>query len=656
MKTRDARRLSSSLFWKGVIRNDFVEAVLRENQLRFNQPKGKYEVYFVTGNRKIARRHRCVFRLARIVYSIKMFSISKDQGTVLQGNERATILQENLKFPLIPIPDVCPPSTRLKKPKAHPLVQKALDHGREFIPQHIVEGMNEYQHSSYLNVESKLASQVKLGSLPARETDLDLEFIQFVRHCIAQPRNNKGPLTKDLDFSVQNQKKVSCGSTNSGYVPVSRDKQRQRDKRTMQDAAIMVNEHDKLQQGPLSCLPHKMFLKSEVLKKGKTCRVIQISSQCNYIIDSLVTTSHTQLMLGDAIGAGVSTHGFKRLVYNWFLVYQKETGKGWDEFCAYLSNVHESDKTGWEATTNEADGRPWVFSELAIFKNMSRSDMKLFTRSLADYVNPLIGLGNIGFFAFWRVASGTERTSRGNTKRHGAMNLAVCDLIEAALYGCKTCWFCSKVTVNCKFSRLIIMLKRLAMKLGDDYAAPSEEPEQDAEFDRLIDLLFGTITKTVIKPAFLKPQGWNDEGGFEFLRKSFYVDEDGDVQVYRQSKRVLAKLYLGQARSDPDIFHQALLSARYEAGNHPSLQRVLEEIGSKINSQGAFPQLKTEVGKLKQKSPQVADIPSNELLTFDDLVNMGKQTAHSVFLARMDQQLWRRYRMSYEQYLDSIRE
>lgn len=651
MRLGQARRFSEFLYRKGRSEIDFVTFVLSYFKVKFVQSGRYYICSFKSGWGWQIRRHRCAFKLCLLVY--RAMSKTTDQGTriVLGDCVIPDAARQKLKFKIVRTPYDVQPNRRLQKPKPEPEVQHAINQVRESLPEELLFKIDEYQHASCVSDPvQRVEGEIKLGLKPPKEGNYRLEFMQFVTHVLNAPRKNGKLIKAEVDLSVERQFEVPASSSNAGYVPTV--KTANIDKRTGKNAAIAINERDRRLGGIPPCIPHKTFYKDEVLKKGKNPRAIQIQSQPDYILDSLADRGFTSMMLGHALGAKTLDGGFKQLFITWFLQYRTATGAGWDSFIEFLKSegAHESDKTGWESSTNKDDCMAFVTAYLATL-NIQHQDRSIFARALAGYINPLICLGKHGFFASFRVPSGTQRTSYGNTRRHSAMNVMVVDIIDCVNNGpldC-TCPYCTIIEYDTSviFNNLNIKLKRLAMILGDDYLSVSCGKEQDAKFDSIMDRLCGTETRTVTVPFFKEPKGFDDEGSCEFLRKSFYVDHQNNIRTYRKSARVLAKLFYGRPTTNKALWSQSVLSARYEAGCHPALQNVLLQLQNVKNDYECDEKL---IDRKKRGTPQVSDVPDPLLFYWKDAANREGGFLDPLVRAIMDNHLYRKYGMSLDEY------
>lgn len=549
---------------------------------------------------------------------------------------------EDVQFPIIQLNNNCPPNFRQRLIKPHDGVEKSMK-VLEQIPTSLQEQVDGYVHSSEVR-ETKLVygGVNKLGLKPPKETDYALEFLQFARYAIDAPKDDEGNiLTHDADLSIANQLRQGGTDSSAGYVPTKRNGLINfSSKRHNLYAAAAVNEHDKRMTGALPAIPHQVFAKGEVIKKNKAVRTIQIQGQSNYLIDKLTSCPTNRLTTGIAIGIKTIQGGYLRLFLNLFFQFVLLGMGEWSEFTEWLKNcgAHESDKTSWESSTNEQDGMPYLLNEVMKLDKISYFDKKLYARCLADYANPLISFGKKGYFAKWRIASGTFRTSDGNSNRHRGNNLMVCDLISMRTRINCGCHYCS--IADFTVSEDILKFKRLAFIMGDDYLSPS--CGKDKEFDELMDRLCGTTTKTELKSFF------DPSNSAEFLRRRFSLTPEGQIMTYRDAGRMLAKLTMGKARSNLDYFSQALLSARYEAGDNDYLQDLLEEASSELEHATRQGKGEKVLESYKSATPQVSDIPLHTTFQKNDVYNNESFFAGPYQKSMIDRQFYERCKTGYE--------
>ncbi len=557
-------------------------------------------------------------------------------------------LADQVCFPIIHLPGDCRPKLNLKKPVTDPNVSPALEAILESVTQKERDDIEKFHHSALENdpVLSS-AGSIKLGTKSPMKTNRRLAFMQFVRRAIDAPEEQGKILRHTLDLSADMQLEVDGNSASAGFVPTKRSKIQigLGTKRHNKWASVAVNEHDR-HMNVLPAIPHQQFKKSEVIKKGKDTRTIQIQGQSNYIIDKLSTGPPNRPATGIAVGLKSTQGGYQKLAVNWYLQYIKDRpGASWNDFLDFLEKqgFAELDKKGWEASTQEQDGLPYIMDEISKVEGYTNNtDKKLHARALADYCNPLISLGTWGFFASWRVASGTYRTSQGNSERHRMMVIMVCDLIEMAKRGCQSCFYCNNLKVEYDFDPLILKMRRVAAILGDDFLAPAFSNDEEEYFGETMDRLCGTTTTGGVEPAF-------GEDGAEFLRRRMVRTEEGSIITQRETVRVLAKIVHGQAKTNAMIFNQALLSARYEAGANKRLQDILLAAHKAvILPEGDTPTENMLFQSYQKSTPQVADMPVCTGFSGNDVCNMEKLFTKNYVEQFIDNQFYSEYRTGLE--------
>jgi len=354
-----------------------------------------------------------------------------------------------------------------------------------------------------------------------------------------------------------------------------------------------------------------------VLKRGKAVRGIQNEGLPNYIIHSIANPTIRSYDSGIAVGMGKRGEGLQLPFFYWYAIYSRYMGANWLGFIEFLKSqgAHESDKTAWEASTNITDGLPDVFIEGNLKDFVTPGCRKLYVRAMADYVNPFIYIDRCGFWAPWRVASGTQRTGSMNSKRHRLMVDYVVWFVKQhqgrlGLPDCD-CFVCEqfKGRVGYPISPLLQALRLMAFIMGDDYISVSWGVKEDELFDDIMDFVFGTETKTVAANFF-------DDA--EFLRMKFCLLNDM-VLPYREPVRVIAKMLYGEHRCKPVRFAAAIYSRLYDIGPNKKLD---------LHLRGLLSMLKVEAADLKEacsvyggKIAQMQDVFPFFNFTNEDVVN-----------------------------------
>lgn len=634
MRKRDARRLSNFQFDRNYISCDIYKFVIDRFDIKFDQNSRKYFIRAYYQGNLISRRHSCCFRLVQVIFKLFQESITHFQGqSVVMAPEKNQDLLQHVQGRLATgfVIQGCRnygTISKLMPVKRSGLVAEKVENAlNEYFPHLTDKIKNEYIHSSRV-VDNELISPAfcKLASQPIKP--LNRKVCKDMIALTVAKRVMDGKFKKnEVSFSAINMSKCDISdSSASGIIPV-RPVQGVSTlcagkKRDMKSAAIAVNLHDRLSSKTPGAIPVKVFLKSEVLKKGKAVRGILNESLCNYIILKLADPdSEVDIQSGNAIGMGSQANGFIQIFFRWFICWKKYTGGTWPQFLDFLDTqgAHESDKVGWEASTNITDGLPWLVDRLWATKVKCDGDRRLYVRALSDYVNPFIYLDRCGFYAPYRVPSGTFYTSKGNTARHQSMNHWVCSFIKRhgnrlGSPDCE-CFVCGSVEgVGIEVSPLLVSLRKLAFLLGDDFIAISMGREADSLYDRIIDYVFGTETKT-------EERCWFREPSCEFLRRSF-VREGERLHIYRKTERVLAKLYHGQFICDPSQALAAMISLKFEVGYNRCVHTLLEDLMDELRVHADEGSYKKALEKYCRRNPSISDIPFWTKICFEDIINV----------------------------------
>lgn len=634
MRKREARRLCEFLFGRNYISHNFYKFVVERFEIKFSQNTRHYYIKTYYIGCAVFRRHRCCFKLCKIIYQLFQSSVTHFQKQdVVMAPERNKDLLSEIKGRLADgfVIQGCRNYGTISKltpvKKNKDLLNFVEDGIGEYFPQLMDNVKKNYVHSSRIT-DNELVSPAfcKLASRPVRK--LNRQVCKDMIALNVAKRVMDGQYKKKLvTFSARDMSSCELSdSSASGIIPV-RPVQGVATlcagkKKDMRSAAIAVNIYDRISGKKPGSIPVKVFLKSEVLKVGKPIRGILNESLANYLILKIADPdAELDIRSGNSIGMGSKANGYIQIFFRWYLCWYKETGGKWSAFLDFMAEqgAHESDKVGWEASTNITDGLPWLVDRLNSVKCDQVGDKYLYVRAISDYINPFIYLDRCGFYAPWRVPSGTYYTSKGNTHRHQSMNRWMCSFIKRHGYrigssGCG-CFVCAEVSgVGLKVSPLLVKLRELAFLLGDDFIAISMGGEADALFDRVLDFVFGTETKT-------EKKNWFKEPHCEFLRRSF-IREGERVHVFRQSERVLAKLYHGEFMCDPSQALAAMVSLKFEVGYNRGMQRLLGELMEILRETADNAAYTKNLDKYCRRNPAIADIPFWTKIMFEDIVNV----------------------------------
>lgn len=641
MRSRDAKRYSDWAYRVGRLPIDIVAFVLLRVSIFYDNKRRVYRTRLA--RTRLHLSHPCFFKLAVCVYREYVSETSVLQGQVV-GMEGvrdtkgllSSILQE------IPSPFVIRGErnygglSKLRPVPRSKVVTKILDDvfAEELSPPEIDKIKSGYINSSRINDES-LMTQVctKLALKPPKPLNRNVMKVMLLQK-IAREKLSGNYKTRDMSFEAPDlaQMDSNLGSA-AGIVPVRPVQgvatQVAGNKGSMIGASVCINVRDFLGSAKPPYQPVKPFPKEEVIKMGKSVRGIQNESHANYLILKKFLDDTTKFEIGDAIGMGSMINGYQIIFFLWYLEFAESGGGSWDDFIQYLKimGAHESDKTGWEASTNITDGLPEVIYKFGTIKLKGENEVlagnkRLLIRAFADAYCPIVYLDRKSYQAPWRVPSGTAFTASGNTDRHRGMNQFMCHFI--ATHGNKLgsptcgCCICSAYAgeLGLEVTKMSLALRKKAFILGDDYISVSMGPRQDAAFDGIMDLVFGTETKTEHKNMF-------DEA--EFLRRSYKLLDGNRIAVYRSSERVLAKLYHGSFVRNASATAAALVSLKMEAGYNEKLHRVIEKVMLKLKPLVIKADYDKTLKEYFRRNPAIGDVEC--FMSFDmyDTVNLQLQ-------------------------------
>lgn len=637
MKKRPAIRLINKLYSSRQINiNWHQELEDRGYTWRFNNTKREYTFVVKQNGTTLASRGICAFRCIKEL-ALQVVNIATFQGQPVNMDAKRTAAKfdfiANLKeqqcdaFPIVAAPNYGSISF-LKKFTPHPDVEEAIEKtlDSELVTDAMREEVNNYMHSSEITDASLITPAFnKLATRPEKPMNRALLKRMIIINILSQRTAGGKLVTAPVEYSPG---KMAGFEKNSGSAsgiltlkPV--DKvcgMLQGSKGDMHVGAVKINIRDRIVDTVPAAIPFKPFLKSEVVKRGKAVRGIQNESYANYIALAMASKPERLYDKGIAIGMGKLGEGLQMIFMYWFVIFKNETGGTWSEFLTFLvkQGAHESDKTSWESSTNVTDGFAYLFCEVNSKEFATKGDKRVFLRAISDVANPFIYIDRCGFWAPWRIASGTFYTSSGNSKRHRLMNMAVVDFIKRhddklGLNNCN-CDVCEmlreqNMVLGLEVDSLLLKLRAHAFILGDDYIAVSMGEQQDLIFDTIMDYLFGTITKTEYKPMF---------GSAEFLRRRFTIVNEM-ILPYRETTRVLAKLVHGEHRVNVERFCAAVYSAMIEAGPSKELQEILGKLVERLVPDPVA--LKEATERLEKKHPEIVDMLPFYRFKPEDLVN-----------------------------------
>lgn len=598
-----------------------------------HQEKFYLRLYF---RRPYLFKNRCAYLLFISVAAHIMARVPESQKRRNYDMKDVEGIQETIQFPVVPSGHKGKIQTQLVRFKPVGEVSRIISTVRENLPQDLIERVDMYEHSSMVADKNRLISGLGvLGLRPAYPFNFYLWFMMFVRTCLHAPHKNNIPLRAQAEgLSEKAQANVLPEKSAAGELGVTLFTNNKINKRNCQHISMFINKRDELLIGAPPEIPHLGFQKSEVIKKGKDVRFVQISGAANVLIDTLTIGWGSVKNLADGIFIGVSmtTGRFKQGLIVWYSVALRHMDISWEQFLDWLEEqwMDEADKTKWESSTNATDGLNYLVDELLHCPQLRPTKRRLYQRALADYVNPAIAVGKQKkFHAPWRIASGTQRTSRGNSKRHSSMNKCFCDWVElhdfklghknCHCYICDDNQFREHPDFGKEYPKLYLDLRRHAWILGDDYLCVGYHSAFYAQF---VDHCFGTTTTMTNKRMFGQPSLQESEGA-EFLRMTF-VRRGNNVYTAKNPSRVLAKLFLGESTKSVENWAAALLSARHEVGFNPELQELLMKISDMVEFDDVekFAEARD---KFVKKYPELAEQPGIMLHHWHDIVNKSQQ-------------------------------
>ncbi|MCD1171645.1 hypothetical protein, partial [Bacillus anthracis] len=156
--------------------------------------------------------------------------------------------------------------------------------------------------------------------------------------------------------------------------------------------------------------------------------------------------------------------------------------------------------------------------------------------------------------------------------------------------------------------------------MGDDFIGLCEHP---LLFNRLLDFLFGTRTKTQEK-KFFSVAGLREPEGAEFLKKHFALDKTHDtwnVRSFRAPERLLAKLYHGGASQIPGKRSDALFSAIWENGYTEPVYEILESMLRYMLDCRTVQKVEKYLELYVKRTPALHDCLVSYVPSFADVVN-----------------------------------
>nr|UYL94335.1 MAG: putative RNA-dependent RNA polymerase [Enontekio quenyavirus] len=650
MRLRDAKRLIRFKYMKNQIPfNYWSEIAPYDPELTKDPKKDKYRCVIKTRGARLVRVHICAYHLIRIVAEVVVDNylakfqrqpvIFRPMSNPLSKGVQATVEEYGLEIAGVFGYRHFRPQPLSALPREHPEVTSCIQAELDApfrLPDSLKQEIDQYEHSSLVKDITRMApSMVCLGEKPPKDFDVDVAFDIFIDEVLSMPFQqdcslvvHQVPEFSVAEMSRQPQTNSACGLMALSII----DGVTTGTKKDMHDSAMAVNLQDKLGEHVPPFLPYKPALKGEVIKKGKKVRTILLESQPNYMVlkhfYGPLASEWADPAGGVAIGMSSQGGDFKCIPYSWWM----ESDLDHDEFLDWLAtqDAHESDKTSWEASTNATDGVPFLLSLLMRVDHDPR-DSRLLARALADYICPHVqyDIGKV-YRVWWRVPSGSFLTAYGNSRRHRSMARWVLRWMAqhgaAGSSSCR-CNVCAAAPPLVGWGDPVTDLQlRIGSRffvLGDDFIGLTPSPEV---FDWVLDYVFGTTTKTVVRPFFSVP-GLEEPTGVEFLRRHFYLDRAAipfQVRTFRAPGRVLGKLFNGGHRGSKERFLSAVDSAMADCGYNELLFRILLNMHYIIAGDGAYDlsKYRDALQEYIRKSPLIEIMALGYVPTFTDIVNL----------------------------------
>jgi len=613
-------------------RNVDVVKELEASGFRFRRSGKKYVVEKVFKNLVYARAHACHWALSEKVYEqYASQSITVFQRQRVVSSEMTTPLTAAIKANLVSVGASMVSLGGFRHSRPQPLsrsfpVDPVVDRiVREEISESEVEG---YVHSSQVEDLQLMAKGFTvLLEKQNKEFDFETFWHLFVVVSLELPEPRRPERLTPTAELGQVQPSTSCGllPLNSIYGSCSGSK------REMHNSAVAVNVAARAWGGIPGCLPFKPVSKPEVIKVGKKVRTIMIESQADVLVMrhffAGLASDERRVPRGRAIGLSSVKGSFRMMFMSWFKIWTKHFPKGgWNEFLGWLEQqpMSESDKSAWESSTNETDGLAYLLGILLELDGVDAGDELLLARCLADYINPPVQIdGDLVYFAPWRVPSGSYLTAHGNTERHWLMARWVCDYFQehggAGTLGC-TCRWCRAVGHVAGFgerlSELQLDMLRAYFVMGDDFIGFAYG---STVFDALMDEVFGTTTNSTVETVF----GGPGKKSVEFLRKQFILDKTfntWNVRTFRQSERVLAKIFHGSSRRRQSDFKAGLLSAVWDVGANRELYCRLVSMLRRLGAVNPV-EVRDKLKKLVKRNPALAETSPDYIPEYSVVLN-----------------------------------
>jgi len=428
--------------------------------------------------------------------------------------------------------------------------------------------IGNWQHSSLID-DPDLQSEALLAFAEPRDETVNFDDVWDMAVSMLWTNDNelreKEPLSEEALYDLPTNRNAS------GVLPLDPMFGKvQGSKEEMIDAATKVA----LSYKRLS--PCTVSAKPEVLKKGKKVRYIVLEPQNLFLLSMFYFWDHIKIhgpvVNGDCRGLSTMRGGSLKPWYHLLFAICHEDGIEFEDALKVLKDVgiNESDKTKWEYTVNTSTAWAFVLWMMAVVKP-DQSDKKTFSNLLAHQLIPYIQIsGQSAFPAYGRMISGTAFTLLRNCFMHSAAvqtTLLNIQRHDGKLGGCG-CRFCEE----CEFQvdeRQIRLLSAFNV-VGDDFLGINYEAQG---FNKMVDILAGTITKTEILPAFGEP----GQRTAKFLQRQLRV-KDGRLSTFRDWRRLVGKLMNGSSRVNPEDFTASVLAMAFEAGDNEQAYDIAKRL------------------------------------------------------------------------------
>jgi len=266
---------------------------------------------------------------------------------------------------------------------------------------------------------------------------------------------------------------------------------------------------------------------------------------------------------------------FIKILFSMYLDEQQFNQMTWEQFLDLLEieGLDEDDKKKWEALVGRNRNVACLLHDI-VQVDFHPDDVEHMAQVVSHGMGPVIKFKNhTAYFAKFKVASGKFKTLHGNVDGHHAGVQRVAQFVQEhdmlwGRQGCE-CKYCGVLIGSPHFGQAVTFYDLHKITgggiVGDDRI---RRAFRGAEVGKLIDKALNSLTVHSHKKAFQDA---------EFLKTRF-KRHGPNVTVYRDSERVFAKLYHGDAKNSRDHFQSALVSASMELGDNQEANEQLQDL------------------------------------------------------------------------------